>query len=240
MATPSLIALMPLKAESVRVPGKNFRSFAGKPLFQWMLETLLSLEEVDQVIINTDARELLGKHGLQASDRVVIRDRAPTLCGHDVSMNAVLADDVAAVDAEAYLMTHTTNPLLSANVIRASIARYRAALGEGFDSLFSVNRVQSRFYDAEGQPVNHDPAKLIPTQDLPAWFEENSNLYLFSRASFAQTQARIGARPVLWPTPPLEAIDIDTETEWHLAEMVALSRLIGMSTDRFSAHQREG
>lgn len=229
----STIALLPMKAHSARVPGKNFRSFAGRPLFRWILDNLLAVEEIRQVVINTDARSLLREHGLEESDRVRIRDRAPALCGDEVSMNRILADDVAAVPAETYVMTHTTNPLLSADTISRALSEYHRAVAEGrADSLFTVNRHQTRFYRADGSPVNHDPDNLIPTQDLEPWYEENSCLYVFSAASFASTNARIGKRPIFYETPRLESADIDTEIEWHQAEIAALSRLIFVSHSR--------
>ncbi|MDB5348577.1 MAG: acylneuraminate cytidylyltransferase family protein [Schlesneria sp.] len=217
-----LVALLPMKAHSARVSGKNFRSFAGKPLFRWILDALLEVEAVRQIVINTDAREILASHGLTDSDRVLIRDRKPNICGDFVSMNLVLKDDIENVRADAYLMTHTTNPLLSAVTIRTAIEQYQAGLlAEKFDSLFSVNRFQTRFYRADGSPVNHDPQNLIRTQDLEPWFEENSNLYLFSRTSFERTQARIGGKPLLFTTPSCESADIDDQDGWDLAERLA-------------------
>ncbi len=226
----NLVALLPMKAHSARVSGKNFRNFAGRPLFRWILDTLLSVEPIDRIVINTDARDILAEHGLGESDRVQIRERKPELCGDFVSMNKVLADDVAAVEARTYLMTHTTNPLLSADTLRRALADYAQALAGGHDSLFSVNRFQTRFYRADASPVNHDPNNLIRTQDLEPWYEENSNLYLFSRASFAATGARIGSRPVLFETPQLESADIDDATGWHLAEIIALSQMLAKSS----------
>ena len=79
------------------------------------------------------------------------------------------------------------------------------------------NSVQARFYRADGSAVNHEPANLIRTQDLEMWFEENSNLYIFSSDSFAQTGARIGRQPLLFPTPLLESVDIDGPDDWALA-----------------------
>ena len=89
-----VVALLPMKAHSERVKGKNFRDFCGKPLYAWVLDQLLSVAEIDQVVINTDAREILAQHGLRESERVVIRDRRPELCGDFVSMNRILEDSV--------------------------------------------------------------------------------------------------------------------------------------------------
>ena len=222
MQKPRIVALLPMKANSQRVKGKNFRDFCGKPLFRWILDTLLSLEEIDQVVINTDARAILAANGLTDGDRVVIRDRKPEICGDLVSMNKVLADDVANVEADIYLMTHTTNPLLSANTIRDALKTFMEAKQAGkADSLFTVNKIQTRFYRADCSPVNHNPDNLIPTQHLEPWFEENSNLYIFTRDSFAKTDARIGKQPIMYETPRFESVDIDTPEDWDFAVAAA-------------------
>jgi CMP-N-acetylneuraminic acid synthetase len=137
-------------------------------------------------------------------------------------MNLVLADDVANVPADIYLMTHTTNPLMSAVTIRHALAAFIDEKNKGLaDSLFTVDKVQTRFYRADCSPVNHDPDNLIPTQNLEPWFEENSNLYIFTRESFATTNARIGKRPMMYEGPRFESIDIDTPADWDLAVVAA-------------------
>ena len=211
-----------MKANSERVKGKNFRDFNGKPLFRWILDTLLSVEEVDQVVINTDARHILAENGLTDSERVLIRDRKPEICGDMVSMNLVIGDDVENVDADIFLMTHTTNPLLSADSIRNALAAFRKAQEErDADSLFTVDKIQTRFYREDCSPVNHDPDNLVRTQDLEPWYEENSNLYIFTKDSFSRTNARIGKKPMMFETPKFESIDIDTPDDWNFAVVAA-------------------
>ena len=211
-----------MKANSVRIKGKNFRDFCGKPLFRWILDTLLAVEEIDRIIINTDARHILAENGLIDTDRITIRDRKPEICGDHVSMNLVLADDVANMQADIYLMTHTTNPLMTADTIRKAIAAFQQAQAAGqADSLFTVDKVQARFYRGDCSPVNHDPDNLIPTQELEPWFEENSNLYIFTASSFAKTNARIGKQPMMLEGPYFESIDIDTPADWDFAVVAA-------------------
>lgn len=215
------VALLPMKAHSERVKGKNFRKLGSKPLFKWILDTLLAVNEIDCVVINTDARHILIENGLVESDRVMIRDRKPELCGDFVSMNLILRDDISNVQAKTYLMTHTTNPLLSTETVRSALMEYSAKHATGdADSLFTVNKFQTRFYRADASPVNHDPGNLIRTQDLEPWFEENSNLYIFSAESFHSTNARIGKKPILFPMSKKEAVDIDDQHDWELAEAI--------------------
>jgi CMP-N-acetylneuraminic acid synthetase len=215
------VALLPMKQNSERDLG-------GKPLFRWILDTLQQVDAISRVVINTDARAILAEKGLTDSERVLIRDRKPELCGDTVSMNLVLADDVENVEADVYLMTHTTNPFLSPKTIVTALERYRTAVGAGnADSLFTVNKIQTRFYRGDGSPVNHDPNNLVRTQDLEPWYEENSNLYIFSRASFEATRARIGKKPMLFEISKSEAVDIDNQEDWNIA-----AALVGLAGAR--------
>ena len=217
-----------MKAHSSRVPGKNFRILAGKPLFRWILDELLATDFIHEVVINTDARDEIITAGLPTDEtRITIRDRKLSLCGDEVSMNRIIEDDLVDTDADHYLMTHTTNPAITASTLTKAYRTYIDETKNGADSLFAVNRHQTRFYRRDGSPVNHDPDNLIPTQDLEPWFEENSCFYFFSKQSFLSTGARIGRNPVLFETPPLESVDIDETHDWELAELILRERVNG-------------
>ena len=216
-----VIALMPLKANSERVPGKNFKVLGNKPLFHWDLDTLKHVSEIDQIIINTDARELLKENGLLEDQRIVIRDRKKEICGDMVSMNLVIKDDVLNSDSDIYLMTHTTNPFLKRETIINAINKFKTLREQDeFDSMFSTNIVQERFYDAKFKPINHNPDVLLRTQDLPKWHKENSNLYLFTKESFLNKDNRIGSKPFAFEMDAKESVDIDTPDDWDYAESI--------------------
>ena len=220
-----VVALLPMKGNSQRVKGKNFKDFNGKPLFQWILDTLLSVSLIDKVVINTDSRSQLMEYGVCDSEKILIRNRSSILCGDDVSMNLIIEDDIKDIDSDLYFMTHATNPLLSAQTILHSIVAYYDQLKYGkVDSLFSVNAIQSRFYRKDVTPINHELDSLKQTQELEVWFEENSNIYLFTSESFHNTGSRIGKKPMMYETPYLESIDIDTLADWELALAVSKSQ----------------
>ena len=220
----ALVALLPMKAHSERVPGKNFRDFAGKPLFKWMLDKLFDLPEINRIVINTDARDILANFGLASTGKVLIRDRKPEICGDSVSMNRIIEDDIGAIEADVYFMTHTTNPLLSVDTVRRALVMFEKINGySSYDSLFSVTKHQTRFYRQNGEPINHDLKNLLRTQDLEPWFEENSNFFIFTRESFQKTGSRIGERPYLFVTPHRESFDIDDLETWAIAETIAKS-----------------
>lgn len=232
----SLTALLPMKAHSARVTSKNFREIAGKPLFRWVLDMMADMAAIDKIVINTDARAILADNGLRDGDydgKVLIRDRKAEICGDFVSMNLVLEDDIKNIHSDYYFMTHTTNPLLSAETTMEMINAFLSLESQGkADSLFTVTQHQTRFYTPEGEPINHNPAELIRTQDLPPFMEENSVGYLFTKSSFEKTGARIGESPTLFPTPPLESVDIDEQYDWFMAESLLMRIAAGEEIPR--------
>ena len=188
----TVIALLPMKGHSERVPNKNLRDFDGRPLFEHVLTSLLAAERISEVAVNTDSPEIAAlarKH----SERVVVIERPDNIRGDLVPMNDIIAYDLTQLDGEHFFQTHSTNPLLTTNSMDRAIDRYFDELGR-LDSLFSVTRLQTRLYDQDGRPINHDPAELLRTQDLPPVFEENSNIYIFSKDSFkSDGNKRIGS-----------------------------------------------
>jgi CMP-N-acetylneuraminic acid synthetase len=214
----NIVVLIPIKAHSERISGKNFKLLHGKPLFSYILETLLSVPEITKIVINTDARDILLEKGLKETDRIMLRQRKKELLGDYIDINLILKDDIEAVSADFYIMTHTTNPLLSPTTVQKSIDTFINRDPAKFDSLFTVNRYQSRFYRKDGAPINHDPNNLIRTQDLDPIYEENSNLYIFTKEGFSKNTKRIGNAPILFETPFLESIDIDDSKGWDLAD----------------------
>lgn len=216
-------ALVPMKGESERIPGKNLRPMCGRPLCHWILESLASVEAVDTVVVNTDSEEIA--RSVTSAFDVVVHERPDRLRGHGVPMNRILRHDVDRLsDRQLFVQTHATNPLLRPRTIERALDRF---LAEGaHDSLFSVTRHQARFWDAGGRPVNHDPTEpLVPTQALDPLFEENSSLYVFSRGSLTATGQRIGERPVRFEMPRPEAVDIDEPEDWEMAEALLRARL---------------
>lgn len=222
MTKPQLTALMPMKGHSERAPLKNIRDFAGRgPLFRQVCGLLAACGRVAEIIIDTDSPRIMEL--AQGLPKVKLIERPPALRGDLTPMNSIIAHDLAAASQTHILQTHSTNPLLTLGSLDAALDRYFASLAE-YDSLFSVTARQTRFYWPDGRPVNHNPAELLRTQDLPPLYEENSCFYVFSQESFQQAGGRrIGLKPQLFPLNPLEAADIDTEDDFILAE--ALARL---------------
>ena len=216
-----IVALLPMKGNSERIPHKNMRDFHGRPLYHSVVETLLKSKYIDKIIINTDSK-LIRKDGLDNfGDAIQFIDRPKSLQGDFVSMNKIINYDISVTtNAEHFIQTHSTNPLIKTQTLNNAIEKYFDVLANNtFNSVFSVTRHQTRFYCNDGKPINHNPEELMRTQDLPVIYEENSNFYIFSRASFnSNNKKRIGTRPFLFEVDKMEAIDIDEPSDFILAE----------------------
>jgi len=214
-----VVALVPMKKHSERIKEKNFRLLLGRPLFHYILITLDSTPIVDEIYINTDS-DRISTEAVKISKKIRIIERPPELRGDFVSMNKIIEYDLTQTEADIYLQTHATNPLLRSETIEKAIRVFLKQ--ENKDSLFSVTRHQKRFYFKDGRSINHDPDNLIRTQDLEPIYEENSVLYIFTKESFAKRKRRIGENPIMFETPLLESIDIDDEVSFRIAEIICL------------------
>jgi CMP-N-acetylneuraminic acid synthetase len=210
-----VVAIVPMRHDSERVRGKNYRALGGRPLFHHIIETLLASPAVCKVAIDTDS-EVVRDSANAAFPDVEVLERPEHLRGGMTPMNDVLLNDVSRLDGDLYLQTHSTNPLLRTATVTAAIERL---VGDpASDSLFGVTRLQTRLWRPDGSPLNHDPSVLIRTQDLPPVYEENSCIYLFTRAGLERHGNRIGERPILFEIPRDEAWDIDEEVDFRIAE----------------------
>lgn len=215
-----VVALVPIKEHSERVEGKNFRNFAGKPLYHHIVDTLDNTYAVDEIVIDTDSPRVMIE-APKFSTRVTIIERPQSLRGDEISTNRIFKHDLEQVEADIYIQTHATNPLLSSETIVQALQAF-IEHEDTHDSLFAVNVYYSRFYREDGSVVNHDPENLIPTQYLSPLYEENSCLYVFTKEAFMKRSRRIGLTPLMFKIPRIESIDIDDEFTFRLAELLAL------------------
>lgn len=220
MAKHKLVALMPMRHHSQRVPGKNYRPFGdGRPLYQHTLENLLAVPEIEKVVIDTDSPVVKEQCAEKYRD-VIVLDRPEHLRAPEIPMNDILTHDATQVDSEFYIQTHSTNPLLKNETMAAAVSLFFKQYPI-YDSLFGVTVIRDRIWDVLGRAVNHNPNILLQTQDLPKWLVlENSTMYIFERNRLLNDRNRIGNRPYLFEVPEIEARDIDIELDFQVTELL--------------------
>jgi CMP-N-acetylneuraminic acid synthetase len=217
-----IVALVPMRHHSQRVPGKNYRLLAGKPLFHHIVTTLLAVPEISEIVVDTDSGPVID--GLREHfPQVQIINRPAHLRADDVPMNQILIHDTGLFSADFYLQTHSTNPLLKPETVSRAINLFLTNYPNR-DSLFSVTRLQTRLYDKDGNAINHNPKELIQTQDLPPVYEENSCMYIFTRENLIAKQHRISDHPMLFEIDADEAWDIDEELDFAITDFLLQRR----------------
>lgn len=213
-----IAALVPMRHHSVRVPEKNFRLITGKPLYHYILSSLLAVPEIDQIVVDTDSEIIIeGIENFFPSIKII--HRPEHLRADTIPMNEILLHDTDKIDAGLYLQTHSTNPLLKSETISRAINQLCDNM-PAYDSLFSVTKLHTRLWDQLTRPINHNPSILLRTQDLPPIYEENSCIYLFQRKTLLEHRNRIGERPMMYEVNRLESFDIDEELDFLLAELM--------------------
>ena len=218
---PHIIALVPMRHVSERVPGKNYRFLGDRPLYHHIIRSLQDCPLIDKIVIDTDS-SVIKEDASTHFPAVHLLDRPQNLRDGLVPMNDVLLHDINMVSADYYIQTHSTNPLIRSETITRAVQHFLDNIPM-FDSLFSVTRLQTRFWDGLARPINHNPAILLRTQDLPPVFEENSCFYIFTREILESNHNRIGRRPFLFEVDASEAWDIDEELDFQIAEFLYLN-----------------
>ena len=213
-----MIIFIPIKENSQRVPGKNFRELLGEALY---VRCLLKLEKF-KVFVDTDSENIIKdiKNDSRLS-HVTAYMRDPDLIGHEISVCKLIERfiDNHCIAGEDICQVHVTSPFLSTETLEKAII-----LMKEYDSVVSCNSYQNRLWRKENYgycPVNHNPMNLEQTQDLPVFYEENSLFYIFNSEHFLKTLSRIGLNPFFYVCSFPENLDIDTEDDWSLIKSLS-------------------
>lgn len=208
-----IVAVVPMKLNNSRLPKKNTKSFTnGNPLCNYILSTLLSVEEIDEVFVYCSNPEI--KKYIPQNVKYLCR--SVDLDSDLTSMTEVLSCFEKKVSADVYVMTHTTAPFISKSSIKKGI---NAVLSGGYDSAFSVKKVQD-FLWMGGKPLNYDLSNIPRTQDLPVFWEETSGFYIYKSDVMSKLHRRIGENPFMVEVDEIQAVDIDEPEDFFIADAI--------------------
>lgn len=221
----NIVAIIPVKSHSERVPGKNFRLLAGRPLFAHITDTALRAGFA-KVYLDTDSREVkdyAAEHGAG------VIDRPAWLAVDGANGNHLLNYQASVVEADIYVQLFATAPLLTEETIRRAVSILTE--DEQYDSSLTVSAVHSWFW-FDGRPINYDPRVLPRSQDARPVIRETTGLYAIRRESLLRRQCRIGDRPYFLPIDDAEALDIDSEFDFRIAEILMQERSVATPDGR--------
>ena len=208
-----IVAFVPIKLNNQRMPGKNLALLNGRPLCDYLLQTLTAIESIDEKYVYCSDDSIKG----YIPPDIGFLKRDPYLDGFQVKGTEIIDYFLRDVDADIYILSHVTQPFTKAVSIEKALNK--VLLG-GYDSAFSAVEIQDYCW-YNGQPLNYDLNALVPTQQLEPIYMETGAFFIFRREVFTSTQRRIGKNPYMFIVDAFEAIDIDTREDFELAEAVA-------------------
>lgn len=206
----SIAAIMPIKLNNERCPGKNIRLLGGRPLLQHELITLRETELCDRIYVYCSDESVRA----YLPEGVDFMKRPKWLDLPTSNFTQIFESFMEAIDSEVYVYAHATAPFITRDTMKECI---EAVAGGGFDSAFCAVKIQDYLWQ-DGQPLNFDPGNLPRTQDLKEIYRETSGVYVFTKESFLRTHSRIGLRPYIKEVSFKEAVDINTPEDFNLAE----------------------
>ena len=206
---------IPIKSNSERVPGKNFRLLNGKKLYEYICEHVLQAAVFDDIFVDTNSEEItvyaqkMGFHTIA---------RKPELAQNTANGNDLLVYHYNLYpEYDYYFQAFATAPYLKPETIRRCVEILVAS--EEYDSCFTA--IESHgFYWLNGTPINYRPGILPRSQDMAAVIEETTGLYGIQRDSLERYRCRIGRKPYIFPVSKFEAVDINTEEDLFVAQYI--------------------
>ena len=207
-----VVAFVPIRLNSKRVVGKNLKMLGDKPLLQYILDTLASTSSVDEVYVYCSQEEI--KPMLPAGVKFLKRDE---WLDRDETLGQEIYDAFTKeVDANVYLLAHTTSPFIKAETIENAVKQVTEG---GHDSAFSAQKVQT-FAWYKGATLNYNLKEIPRTQTIEPVYFETSAFYIFRKEVWTVAHQRIGEKPYMAIVDPIEGIDIDNPEDFEFAEKV--------------------
>lgn len=213
MSKERIVALVPMKLNNRRLPGKNIKRFDnGEPLCHYILSTLLNVRDIDEVFVycsNPDIQNYI-------PEGVTYLRRSESLDQDTTKINEVIAAFAEDVPADMYVMTHVTSPFVKVETIQKGIDALKS--GE-YDSAFAVQNIGT-FMWKDGKPFNYDLNNIPRTQDLEPIYAETSGFYIFRPQVIKELHRRIGNKPFMVEVSNIEAADVDEPEDFMIANAI--------------------
>lgn len=215
------VAIMPIKLNNERCPGKNTRLLGDKPLLQWELDSLKETGLCDSINVycSDDAVASFLPKGANFLKRPAFLD-LPTS-----NFTQIFESFMSKVDADIYVYAHATAPFITVETIKQCIEAVKS--GE-YDSAFCAVKLQDYLWQ-DGEPLNFDATNLPRTQDLKPIYQETSGVYVFTKGVFEKLKRRVGNNPFIKEVTFKEAVDIDNPEDFELAEALVNVQMGGIA-----------
>lgn len=206
------VAIMPLKLNNERCAGKNTKILGDKPLLQYQLEAIEKAKIADEIYVFCSDNSIIPF----LPQNVIFLRRDPALDLPTSNFTQIFTAFINLIQADIYIYVHATAPFITVNTIKKC---YNSVVQENYDSAFCAQKIQD-FLWQNGQPLNFDAQNLPRSQDLMPVYRETSGIYVIPLTTWEKTKRRIGNKPYIAEVSFKEAIDINTNEDFDLAQKI--------------------
>lgn len=205
-----VVAFIPIKLNSQRLPKKNLLPIAGHPLCWHIADSLLQVKQIDEIYVYCSDDTVMQ----YMPQGVIFKRRDSRLDGEFVKGSEIYESFIDEVDADIYVLAHTTSPFIQVESIENALGHI---LSGEYDSAFSAEKIKT-FAWYKGRTINYELNDVPRTQDLePIWLE-TSAFFMFKKEIYTKYHRRIGFHPYIQEVSGIEAVDIDEKSDYELAQ----------------------
>lgn len=218
----SVLAVIPCRKGSKGIPGKNFRMLAGKPLWQWTLDSARESGIFDYIVVSSDGglddnyAEITG----EKNNVIYSNVRPPEYATDEAQLEPLLLYEANMLNADVVCLLQPTSPLRSSSDIREA---YEIFSEDGFDSLLSVESLGDKYWlrVLNGKIPLYNPEKRMNRQNFLTnmVFYENGAIY-FCKKWLLDIGRRIGGSIGFYTMSQQNSHQIDSEFDWKVCEAV--------------------
>lgn len=205
-----IVAIMPIKLNNERLPGKNTMLLGEKPLLQYELDTLSRINQVDEIYVYCSDSTIVE----YIPSKVTFLKRPTELDLPTSNFTQIFSCFAKEVVADIYVYAHATAPFVTKETMTKCI---EAVISGKYDSAFCATKIQD-FLWKNGEPLNFDAENIPRSQDIESIYRETSGIYVFRKEVFEIYKRRIGVRPYICELGYKEAVDINTKDDFELAK----------------------
>lgn len=220
------IAFIPVRGGSKGIPGKNIKSFMGKPLIYWVMTELQNTQSIDKIILATDSDDIKRVALSFSLSKVEIFDRKDENAQDHSSTESVMIEYISSKDLQkddCLMLVQATSPLTTKDHFSEALELFET---KQYDSVLSCARVKRFFWNKDGKPENYDYKSRPRRQDFKGALLENGALYINTVGNIIENLNRLSGKIGIYEMPEYTAVEIDEEEDWIVAESIMRKHVV--------------
>ena len=224
----NIVAIVPVKGNSVRVKKKNLTKFANSNLFKIKLKQLKKTDCFKKIIISSESKKILNYakkngFGIHLRDRFFSTSKVP--------MSDVYKNIASEVDGEYIAWINVTNPLCDEYIYQSAVKKFKT-ISKNYDCFLSaVKNKQNYFY--KNKPINFKRSPWPRSQDLRPLISLPFAISILKRKDMVKWGSCVGKKPFFYFLNSLVATDIDDQSSFKIAELLYKKKIFGLKRKKF-------